>query len=460
MQAYRDYALSWDARGRLEEAHRVEDGTRIRYHYDFTGERLLKLVSRPGEPEQVYRYIFDGYQERAHERAWIVKAGNAKVAEIIETPGYVPDLLMLDELAGYLVDPVSQPRPLARELLDFDGDGDSTFDEQDLEAATRLYYGEESALPVVRVVRYYHLDHLGSPTHATDSTGELVSGGQPIYGFTGTEIDRETDLGLIRMGARWYAPRLGRWLSPDPLFLEQPDKCLESPGECNLYSYAANNPVAFVDPLGLDSYLVAGGVSVRDPGGHDRFSWNFLNAAALRAKDLKNRGVAKPIHVVMYTPSYERRAQAEGKSKEHYVGIMQSSAKKHGYELHLVRSGDELTSFLSKTKPGQIERLEYFGHSNNARMFLEYSSIQSGVSTDSWGIDEAKKIAASRFASGAEFFSGGCHQGMPGGLAQQMSQRFKFEATGSTTKTDYAPIGQGNWRPSGTYQTYEDGLPK
>jgi RHS repeat-associated protein len=83
-------------------------------------------------------------------------------------------------------------------------------------------------------------------------------GGQPIYGFTGAEIDRETDLGLIRMGARWHASRLGRWVSADPLFLAEPDKCLESSLECNLYNYARDNPIDFRDQNGEFALFAAG----------------------------------------------------------------------------------------------------------------------------------------------------------------------------------------------------------
>lgn len=43
-----------------------------------------------------------------------------------------------------------------------------------------------------------------------------------------------------------------RWVSPDPLFLENPKKGSERPVDLNLYSYGSSNPVAFVDYDGLE----------------------------------------------------------------------------------------------------------------------------------------------------------------------------------------------------------------
>jgi RHS repeat-associated protein len=60
----------------------------------------------------------------------------------------------------------------------------------------------------------------------------------------------DTDLGVVRMGVRDYDPRIHRFLTPDPLYLEEPARCLDSPVECNLYGYARGNPLKFSDPSG------------------------------------------------------------------------------------------------------------------------------------------------------------------------------------------------------------------
>lgn len=49
---------------------------------------------------------------------------------------------------------------------------------------------------------------------------------------------------------RRYNPVQGRWISPDPAGMAAVD--LTNPQTWNRYSYAANNPLKFTDPLGLD----------------------------------------------------------------------------------------------------------------------------------------------------------------------------------------------------------------
>ncbi|WP_437956878.1 SpvB/TcaC N-terminal domain-containing protein [Sorangium sp. So ce119] len=128
-------------------------------------------------------------------------------------------------------------------------------------------------------VMYYHPDHLGSTQYVTDQDQELsqhveylpsgelwvdesdsrFQNRQP-YLFTGKELDLST--GLYYYGARSYEPRLGVWLSPDPI-LDQymqgaPNGGVYDPIHLGVYTYTRNNPLRFVDPTGM-SETCAGG---------------------------------------------------------------------------------------------------------------------------------------------------------------------------------------------------------
>ncbi|MGM0562950.1 MAG: RHS repeat domain-containing protein [Pseudomonadota bacterium] len=109
------------------------------------------------------------------------------------------------------------------------------------------------------VTRYIHTDPMGSPIAATDENGEIlwVEDYKP-YGerirreeksaphkrwYTGHVQDDDT--GLIYMGARYYDPEIGRFMSPDPVGFDA-----GNPVSFNKYAYANNNPYRYVDPDG------------------------------------------------------------------------------------------------------------------------------------------------------------------------------------------------------------------
>jgi len=101
---------------------------------------------------------------------------------------------------------------------------------------------------------YFLADHLGSSNGLTDSTGALTASssydsfGNPSnsnfpsrYQFTGREYDAFSGLQFSR--ARFYDPKLGRFISEDPIGFRG--------GDVNLFGYVQNNPVRFNDPTGL-----------------------------------------------------------------------------------------------------------------------------------------------------------------------------------------------------------------
>ncbi len=98
----------------------------------------------------------------------------------------------------------------------------------------------------------YYADGLGSITVLTDASGNILqtyvydSFGNIVeqigsltnpYTYTGREYDSES--GLYYYRARYYDAKTGRFLQEDPLW------------NVNLYAYCNNNPINFIDPLGL-----------------------------------------------------------------------------------------------------------------------------------------------------------------------------------------------------------------
>jgi RHS repeat-associated protein len=105
---------------------------------------------------------------------------------------------------------------------------------------------------------FFTRDHLGSVREMTDGNGAIrarydydpfgrmtkISGDLDAdFGFAGDLYHQATNLNLTLFRA--YDPNLGRWLNRDPL---------GERGGLNLYGYAGNNPICFVDPFGLVWY--------------------------------------------------------------------------------------------------------------------------------------------------------------------------------------------------------------
>ncbi|MCW8932602.1 MAG: DUF6531 domain-containing protein [Gammaproteobacteria bacterium] len=133
-------------------------------------------------------------------------------------------------------------------------------EEQSQKTQSKIYLYEPNSFKPLAIIQnheiyHYHLDHLGTPQELTHHNGELAwSVHYKAYGnvakkvvesvennlrFQGQYYDAETGLHYNRH--RYYDPTTARFISLDPIGLL---------GGNNNYQYA-NNPTAWIDPLGL-----------------------------------------------------------------------------------------------------------------------------------------------------------------------------------------------------------------
>src|SRR5207247_1744855 len=112
---------------------------------------------------------------------------------------------------------------------------------------------------------FVHKDHLGSSRLLTglDQSvcdnydylpyGEQLTGGNcTILRFTGKERDSES--GLDNFRARFFGSSMGRFTRPDPIMFSK--QKVVDPQQWNMYAYARNNPLRFLDPTGM--YICSG----------------------------------------------------------------------------------------------------------------------------------------------------------------------------------------------------------
>jgi len=113
---------------------------------------------------------------------------------------------------------------------------------------------------------FIHPDVSGSPLVSTDAAG--VSRGQESYSAYGERIDvsgdlagdsvgftghvADADTGLVYMGARYYDPFVGRFLSVDSADFDESNSI-----SFNRYAYANNNPYKYIDPDGRSAITKA-----------------------------------------------------------------------------------------------------------------------------------------------------------------------------------------------------------
>ncbi len=135
----------------------------------------------------------------------------------------------------------------------------------------RLVAEYTSNIQVNDRVQYTTADHLGSPRIITDGNGAMISrrdfmpfgeeistlgGRTTALNYNADEVtqrfsgkERDTETGLDYFGGRYYSSRFGRFMNPDKPFLDQDEFY---PQSWNIYMYARNNPLRYIDLSGFE----------------------------------------------------------------------------------------------------------------------------------------------------------------------------------------------------------------
>ena len=145
---------------------------------------------------------------------------------------------------------------------------------------TVTYYPVAGAMRINSTLYYILKDHLGSASVVTDASGTIL-GEQRYYPFGETRLTTGTiytdklftgqremaGLGIYHYQARFYSPKIGRFLSADTIV-----PSYANPQHLNRFAYVRNNPLRYIDPTGhMDQVDDGGSCSVPScmptPGG-------------------------------------------------------------------------------------------------------------------------------------------------------------------------------------------------
>ncbi|MCK4390438.1 MAG: hypothetical protein KAV83_09410 [Desulfobacterales bacterium] len=203
-----DFTYTYDAINRLVSIAEKASGNEVAtYTYDALGRRITKTVGGT-----TTRYVYSQTRQvlEEHETGTLIRSyiynsvlPNQALGMRIHQGGNYQDYYFLKDRMGSVIAVADQNGTIVEEY---------------------------SYTPYGRV-----LDAAGNPM------GESTVGNS--FFFVGQVRDMES--GNYYFHARYYSARFGRFLSRDPLGYKR--------GGFNLYEYANSNPLAFVDPLGLEA---------------------------------------------------------------------------------------------------------------------------------------------------------------------------------------------------------------
>jgi RHS repeat-associated protein len=258
--------------------------------------------------------------------------------------------------------------------------------------------------------------------------------------FTGKDLDEET--GLYYFNARWYDSELGRFISEDPA---------RDPNNPNLYTYARNNPLRFIDPTGLIS-LTDIGLSPATTG--------------LSSKELSKIQIDKhegselntvPAAYIFYTlgdamnDSLKERAHADAKRWKELMGT-------DAYMFPVISEKQFVNLWASMDQDKeQIQYVALYFHSNPFNLIInadnqEYiTAFDSGLTRGDVG-SSAIPISSLESKSINALYLYACNSGHLDHVNNNLASAF-LKNDGLDITSVFAWDGSMKWSKYGTYTT-------
>lgn len=218
----------YDQLGRLVKCMNKE-GISIKNTYDPFGRRLTKIVEQNTAVIAIYRYFYLGF----YELGCVDENGEIVQLRIPDDPN------KLDESKIIAVEFDDQYYGV---ISDIQGNVAALLDPNRRKIRESYFYsafGEESIL---------------------NAKGREISSCNVKNPWRYQSKYHDSEAELVYFGQRYYKPKIGRWISPDPAL---------SIDGLNLYTYAHNNPLKYKDFLGL-SAKNCGCIQHDHPGFHNR----------------------------------------------------------------------------------------------------------------------------------------------------------------------------------------------
>jgi RHS repeat-associated protein len=362
-------AMVWDFKDQLQQANLGGGGTAY-YVYDGAGQRVRKVIESQNGARQKERLYLGGFEIYREYNG----AGISLERESLHVLDEDQRVTLVETQTIQNGNAVNGPVPLQRyQLANHLGSSSVELD-------------KDGAL-----IAYEEYHPYGTTSFQVGRSVAEVSLKQ--YRYTGKERDEEN--GVYYHGARYYAPWLGRWLSCDPIGIED---------TVNLYQYVRNNPQNSVDVTGNETaksplWEVKGGLKISY--GSTQLEFRPFVEGSISAPIVDHVGIEAGAQLEFYTayPKYGLERGAIGGNLSLYAGAgwrtgnMPERIRTNSFDartfsgsglsLYNIRVGYGVTSFFGHfigeerpfQKPGPASPL-----------FSRTGTVYAGTNFDTWSL--------------------------------------------------------------------------